>query len=93
MKKRLKTTAGALALAALTATPSLAQDREIKINGIGALSGVVRIFGINSKAAMEAAVDQINKSGGVKLGDGARGKLVFEYFDDRCTAEEGIAVA
>jgi branched-chain amino acid transport system substrate-binding protein len=77
----------------LAATPALAQEREVKINGIGAMSGVVRSFGLNSNAAMQAAVDQINKAGGVTLGDGAKGKLVFEYLDDRCTAEEGIAVA
>jgi branched-chain amino acid transport system substrate-binding protein len=87
--------AGAASLAAVVATSgsAQAQEREIRITGIGALSGVVRIFGINSKAAMDAAVDQINRAGGVTLGDGTKGKLVFDYLDDRCTAEEGIAVA
>jgi branched-chain amino acid transport system substrate-binding protein len=69
-----------------------AQEREVKISGFGAMTGVVRSFGINSKAALEAAADQINKAGGVKLGDGAKGKIVIDFLDDRCTAEEGISV-
>src|SRR5687767_7800400 len=79
---------------ALLASPGTAdaQERQIKITGFGAMSGVVRSFGINSKAALEAAADQINKAGGVKLGDGAKGKIVIEFLDDRCTAEEGISV-
>lgn len=69
-----------------------AQEREVKFTGFGAMSGVVRSFGINSKAALEAAADEVNKGGGVKLGDGMKGKIVIEYFDDRCNAEEGISV-
>lgn len=84
----------ALALLVLLATlfplVSQAQSREVKIYGFGAKSGVVGIFGMNSEKAMKAAADQINKAGGVTLGDGTKGKLVLEYLDDRCTAEEGI---
>jgi branched-chain amino acid transport system substrate-binding protein len=74
-------------LAALGAT---AQERTIKIYGFGAKSGVVRIFGLNSEAAMKAAAEQINKAGGLTLADGAKARLVVEYLDDRCSAEEGI---
>jgi branched-chain amino acid transport system substrate-binding protein len=90
-----------LALAVSAALTSLAlglpsgaaaQERTIKIAGMGAKSGVVRSFGVNSEAAMLAAAEEINKAGGVKLGDGTRGKMVVEFFDDRCTAEEGISV-
>jgi branched-chain amino acid transport system substrate-binding protein len=90
---RTSALAVALALAGL-ALPSgvTAQERQVKITGFGAMSGVVRSFGINSKAALEAAADQINKAGGVTLGDGAKGKIVIEYLDDRCNAEEGISV-
>jgi len=77
-------------VAALLPLSAMSQEREVKIYGFGAKSGVVRIFGLNSEAAMKAAADQINKAGGVTLGDGAKGKLVLEYLDDRCTAEEGI---
>ena len=77
-------------IAALLPVASQSQTRDVKIYGFGAKSGVVRIFGLNSEAAMKAAADQINKAGGVTLGDGTKGRLVLEYLDDRCTAEEGI---
>jgi branched-chain amino acid transport system substrate-binding protein len=90
---RLSTISAAVGLAVLSCpAPADAQQREVKITGFGAMSGVVRSFGINSKAALEAAADQINKSGGVTLGDGAKGKIVIEFLDDRCNAEEGISV-
>lgn len=84
----------ALAVAlAFAATGALAQEKTIKIAGFGAKSGVVRSFGINSEAAMLAAADQINRAGGVKLADGSKAKIRIDYYDDRCTAEEGISVA
>ena len=91
MLLRLTTFAGALLSAlALTAPAVHAQERTVKIYGIGAKSGVVRIFGLNSEAAMKAAADQINKAGGVTMGDGVKARMVIEYLDDRCSAEEGI---
>src|SRR3989337_1604386 len=90
-----RTTAVSAALGfALLAIPDIAQaqERQVKITGFGAMSGVVRSFGINSKAALEAAADQINKAGGVTLGDGTKGKIAIEFLDDRCNAEEGISV-
>jgi branched-chain amino acid transport system substrate-binding protein len=89
----------ALAVAALfaggalvAAAPAAAQERTVKIAAFGAKTGVVRSFGINSEAAIRAAADEINKAGGVKLGDGTKAKIVTEFYDDRCTAEEGISV-
>ncbi|NBP11253.1 MAG: ABC transporter substrate-binding protein [Betaproteobacteria bacterium] len=67
-----------------------AQEKTVKIYGFGAKSGVVGIFGQQSEAAMQAAAAIINKSGGVTLGDGSKARLVIDYLDDRCTAEEGI---
>ena len=82
-----------LALAAgLTADGAMAQEKTIRITGFGAKSGVVRSFGVNSEAAMLAAADVINKQGGVKLGDGSKAKIVVDFLDDRCNAEEGISV-
>ena len=80
----------AAAATVVLAAPAMAQERTLKIYGLGAKSGVVRIFGLNSEAAMKAAADQINKAGGVTMGDGVKAKLVIEYLDDRCNAEEGI---
>ena len=78
--------------ALVAAAPAGAQERTIKIASFGAKSGVVRSFGINSEAAIRAAADEINKAGGVKLGDGTKAKIVTEFYDDRCNAEEGISV-
>jgi branched-chain amino acid transport system substrate-binding protein len=93
LMRRVAPVALAGAMAALLATPpASAQERTVKINGFGAKSGVVRVFGINSEAALKAAAEEINKGGGVTLGDGAKGKIVVEFLDDRCNAEEGISV-
>ena len=81
------------AVAGLTfASGAVAQDRTVKITGFGAKSGVVRVFGVNSEAALKAAAEQINNAGGVTLGDGTKAKLTVEFLDDRCNAEEGISV-
>lgn len=77
---------------ALAAGSAQAQDKTINIAGFGAKSGVVRSFGINSEAALRAAADVINRSGGVKLADGSKAKMAVEFYDDRCNAEEGISV-
>ena len=89
---RLALTALCAAVGLALAPAGFAQERVVKIAGFGAKSGVVRSFGINSEAAMLAAAEQINQSGGVKLGDGTRGKIEIEFYDDRCNAEEGISV-
>ncbi len=92
-RSRIALTVLASALTVSVASVSaVAQERTVKIYGFGAKSGVVRIFGLNSEAAMKAAADQINKAGGVTMGDGAKAKLVIEYLDDRCNVEEGINV-
>lgn len=82
----------AAALSAAVALPAAAQERTIKIYGFGAKSGVVRIFGLNSEAAMKGAAEVVNRAGGVTLADGSKARLVVEYLDDRCNAEEGINV-
>jgi branched-chain amino acid transport system substrate-binding protein len=83
----------ALAVAlAFAATGAFAQEKTIRISGFGAKTGVVRLFGVNSEAAMQAAADVINRSGGVKLADGSKGKVVVDFLDDGCNAEQGISV-
>ena len=91
MKKLAFAVAAAFAATAYTGSP-FAQEKTIRITGFGAKSGVVRSFGINSEAAMLAAADMINQQGGVKLADGSKAKMVVDFLDDRCTAEEGISV-
>lgn len=77
---------------ALSIGVAQAQEKSIRISGFGAKTGPVRGFGVNSEAAMLAAADVINKAGGVKLADGSKAKMVVDFYDDRCTAEEGISV-
>ena len=72
------------------ATP--AETRTLKIAGFGALSGPARSFGINSRAALSAAADRINASGGVRLADGAIGKFEVSYADDHCSAVDAITL-
>jgi branched-chain amino acid transport system substrate-binding protein len=91
MKKLAFAVAAAFAATAYTGS-AFAQEKTVRITGFGAKSGVVRSFGINSEAAMLAAADMINKQGGVKLADGSKAKIVVDFLDDRCTAEEGISV-
>lgn len=69
-----------------------AQQRVVRIDGFGAESSVLRQFGLNSEAAMRAAADRINAAGGVKLGDGARGKIEIKYYDDQCQASQGLSL-
>jgi branched-chain amino acid transport system substrate-binding protein len=83
----------ALAVAlAFAASGTLAQEKTIRISGFGAKTGPVRSFGVNSEAAMIAAAEVINKSGGVKLADGSKAKVVVDFYDDGCNAEQGISV-
>ena len=81
-----------IATALLAGGIAIAAERTVEIAGFGARSGVVRSFGVNTEAVMRAAAEEINKTGGVKLGDGTRGMVKITFFDDRCNAEEGISV-
>jgi branched-chain amino acid transport system substrate-binding protein len=84
----------ALAVAlAFAAGGALAQEKTIKIAGFGAKTGPVRLFGVNSEAAIRAAADQINRTGGIKLADGSKAKLEVDFLDDACNAEQGISAA
>ena len=77
---------------ALSIGVAQAQEKTIRISGFGAKTGPVRGFGVNSEAALLAAAEVINKAGGVKLADGSKAKMVVDFYDDRCIAEEGISV-
>jgi branched-chain amino acid transport system substrate-binding protein len=92
MKKMAFAVAAACASLGLSAN-ALAQEKTVSIAAFGVKSGVLRLFGLNSEAAINAAVEEVNKAGGVKLADGTKAKMVVQpYLDDRCNAEEGIAV-
>jgi branched-chain amino acid transport system substrate-binding protein len=85
--------AAAFAVGMISSGGALAQEKTVKIAGFGVKSGVLRLFGLNSEAALKAAVEEVNKAGGVKLADGSKAKFeLADYLDDRCNAEEGISV-
>ena len=86
MKKQTLSLLSAVAVAVLLGASgaSVAADRTVKIAGFGAKSGVVRSFGVNTEAVMEAAVEHINSGGGVKLGDGTMAMIEMTFDDDRC---------
>ena len=90
--KRLLTIAAAVGVAMSVGTAADAADRTVKIAGFGAMSGVVRSFGINTDAVLRAAAKAINDAGGVKLADGSMAPIEVSFDDDRCNAEEGISV-
>jgi branched-chain amino acid transport system substrate-binding protein len=79
-------------LATLAGPGAVAQDRVVKIAGVGAMTGVIRSFGVNSKSVFDMAVDELNAAGGIKLADGTKVKIVTTFVDERCNAEEGISV-
>lgn len=74
------------ALAALVLLSATAQD--IKIGGIGPITGEAATFGISTKNAMIIAVDEWNAKGGL-IGN-RKVKLIFE--DDKGDATEGATV-
>ena len=85
--------AGLVAAGVLTlgAAPP-ATGAKIKIAWVGTKSGVIRSFGINSEAMLKAAIEEINKKGGVKVADGSQVKIEWASFDTRCDAQEAITV-
>jgi branched-chain amino acid transport system substrate-binding protein len=95
MRQHLKEIATSLLFFVVLLTePCFAQRREvlIKISAFGALSGPVKSFGINSRAALNAAARRINQTGGVRLSDGSIGHFDITYADDHCKAEDGISL-
>jgi branched-chain amino acid transport system substrate-binding protein len=69
-----------------------AQRRPIKVAAFGTLTGPVKSFGINSRAALQAAAATIEAAGGVKLKDGSIGYFDVTYTDDHCKPDDAIAI-
>lgn len=83
---------GLLAAALLCfAQPSLAQE-ELKIGGIGPLSGGGTAWGIALNRGVQMAVNEVNNAGGLKVGDKAY-KIKFVMLDDTYTATGGRTAA
>src|SRR5258708_19581287 len=80
------------AIAGLVVTsPAGAQERAVRIAGFGAKSGVVRVFGINSEAALNAPLEQINNARGVTLSDVPKTKIPLAHSHNPCNPEHSIS--
>jgi branched-chain amino acid transport system substrate-binding protein len=81
----------ALTVAAGAASGALAQE-ELKIGGIGPLSGGGTAWGLAVQRGVQLAIDEAAKAGGVKIGDKTyMPKLVM--YDDQYTATGGRTAA
>jgi len=67
------------------------RERKIKIAGFGATSGTLQSLGINSRAVLEAAVEQINIRG-ITTGDGVTADLDLSYYDSACNLDTATSV-
>ncbi|MDD5193241.1 MAG: ABC transporter substrate-binding protein [Candidatus Nanoarchaeia archaeon] len=64
------------------------EKEPIKIGSIGPLTGDVSSIGLNEKAAIELAVDEINSKGGIS---GRKIQVIYE--DGKCSAKDGSNAA
>lgn len=76
-----------VAAAAVAAAPALAADKTVKIGAAVSMTGPAAVYGATQKAGVQAAIDEVNKSGMLK---GVKLEAVVE--DDASTKEQGIAV-
>jgi len=84
---RLGMLAAALALAALLATPAVAQE-TIKIGFFAPITGPAAADGASATHAVELAVKEVNAAGGIK---GKKVELIV--YDDRLNPQEAVAIA
>ena len=71
--------------------PAIAQE-ELKIGGIGPLSGGGTAWGLAVQRGVEMAIDEVNKAGGLKVGEKTyQPKLIM--YDDQYTAAGGRTAA
>jgi branched-chain amino acid transport system substrate-binding protein len=89
--QKLRAALVGLSLISCAAVPAAAQE-ELKIGGIGPLSGGGTAWGLAVQRGVEMAIDEVNKAGGLKVGDKTyQPKLVM--FDDQYTAAGGRTAA
>lgn len=81
----------AAAFAALGSVSALAQD-VLKIGAIGSLSGGGTAWGLAIQRGAELAIDEVNKAGGLKVGDKSY-KIELLMRDDQYTGQGGKTAA
>jgi branched-chain amino acid transport system substrate-binding protein len=67
-------------------------ERSIELAAYWPMTGPARIAGLVNEAVLKAAVDEVNNQGGVPLAEGTRARFRYTIFDDRCKADEGLAI-
>ena len=81
----------AIPLVCCALAPAIAQE-ELKIGGIGPLSGGGTAWGLAVQRGVEMAIDEVNKAGGLKVGEKTfQPKLIM--YDDQYTAAGGRTAA
>ena len=86
----VKTTLAALLLAG--SMVSAASAETLKIGAVATLSGGGTAWGLAIKRGAEIAIDEVNKAGGLKVGDKAYNIELITY-DDQYTGQGGKTAA
>jgi len=63
---------------------------EFIIGGLGPLSGTAASYGVSVKQGAEIAIEEINKAGGVKVGEQTL-QLKLNFLDDEATGEVALS--
>jgi len=91
MRKITRILGAALLLGALTGGAAFAQD-EIKIGGIGPLSGGGTAWGLAAQRGIQLAIDDLNARGGIAVA-GKTYKYTLVMYDDQYTGQGGKSAA
>lgn len=67
-----------------------AAEKTLIIGEMEPLTGSAAVFGLHQKNGTQLAVDEINQSGGIRIG-GDVYKLKIVLYDDQCKPAEGVA--
>lgn len=87
----IKTTVLVLLLGLTALAPAeAAEERLVKVAGLGSMDGADKDFGTNARIALQVAAQEVNSGGGVKLRDGTTGRIRLTYFNQDANAAVDI---
>lgn len=84
------TAVSAVSMTALSLTPALAQNKELKIGFVGVTSGPAAAWGTSNLRSMQTRADWLNEEGGVKIGDTTYDIRIVN-FDDQKDPRRAVA--
>lgn len=73
-----------------TGTTGASNNAQFLIGGLGPLTGPAASYGISVKQGADIAIEEINKAGGVKVGDTTY-DLVLKFADDEASGETAMS--